>query len=115
MRKPVLAAAAALVLLFGCFADTFVVRSAEPQTIANAARARTAAGIPVRLVLDAAGFQTVVIEDSQGNRVRNLIAETRFPAGETTLYWDGLDDGGRGRTGNRRGSLSPRVHTMFAV
>ena len=48
--------------------------------------------IPIRFQLPEAGFVTLVIEDANGRRVRNLISETKFPAGENTAWWDGLDD-----------------------
>jgi hypothetical protein len=48
--------------------------------------------IPIRFTLPEAGFATLVIDDSTGRRVRNLIAETKFPAGENTVWWDGMDD-----------------------
>ncbi len=48
--------------------------------------------IPIRLRLREPGFVTLVIDDAQGRRVRNLISETPLPAGESTLYWDGCDD-----------------------
>ncbi|MBI5383978.1 MAG: hypothetical protein HZA90_04755 [Verrucomicrobia bacterium] len=48
--------------------------------------------IPIRFTLPEEGFVTLVIEDPQGRRVRNLISETRFPAGENTAWWDGMDD-----------------------
>lgn len=51
--------------------------------------------IPVRFTLPEAGYATLAIEDTQGVRVRNLIAETPFPAGENVVYWDGSDDLGR--------------------
>ncbi len=51
--------------------------------------------IAIPFTLAKAGLVTLVIEDEQGNRVRNLIAETRFPAGKNTAWWDGLDDRGR--------------------
>ena len=51
--------------------------------------------IPIRFKLDAPGIVTLVIEDSAGKRVRNLISETSFPAGENVTHWDGLDDLGR--------------------
>src|ERR1043166_6864609 len=38
------------------------------------------------------GFVTLVIEGTDGKRIRNLIAETKFPAGENTVWWDGMDD-----------------------
>ena len=48
--------------------------------------------IPIRFKLPEAGFVTLVIEGADGRRVRNLIAETQFPAGESTVWWDGTDD-----------------------
>jgi PA14 domain/F5/8 type C domain/NHL repeat len=51
--------------------------------------------IAIPFTLAKAGLVTLVIEDEQGNRVRNLISETRFPAGKNTAWWDGLDDRGR--------------------
>lgn len=48
--------------------------------------------IPIRFKLPEEGFVTLVLEDAQGRRVRNLIAETKFPAGENTAWWDGMDD-----------------------
>ncbi len=35
---------------------------------------------------------TLVIEDMENKRVRNLVSETPFPAGENTAWWDGSDD-----------------------
>jgi hypothetical protein len=57
-------------------------------------------GVPVRFTLAAPARVTLVIEDERGNRVRNLVAETLFPAGERTVYWDGYDDGVRGGNGD---------------
>jgi hypothetical protein len=51
--------------------------------------------IPVRFTLAEPGYVTLVIEDSTGKRVRNLVSETQFPAGENTVWWDGMDDLGR--------------------
>jgi hypothetical protein len=56
-------------------------------------------GIPITVHLDQGSFVTVAIDDSRGNRVRNLIAETWLPAGENTVYWDGADDHGRMNSG----------------
>ena len=53
------------------------------------------AGIPIRFSLKEQGFVTLAIDDAQGVRIRNLISETEFPAGEHTVSWDGLDDSGR--------------------
>src|SRR5271167_1724846 len=59
----------------------------------------TDGGVPISIHLPKAAFCTVVIEDSDGNRVRNLAAETYFSSGENTLYWDGYDDGARNDKG----------------
>jgi len=48
--------------------------------------------IPIQVALDEPGYVTLVIEDATGRRVRNLISETRLPAGRNVVYWDGLDD-----------------------
>jgi hypothetical protein len=54
--------------------------------------AKTHPPIPVQFTLKEPGYVTLVIEDAQGNRVRNLISETYCPAGPNTIWWDGLDD-----------------------
>ncbi|MDB6054180.1 MAG: hypothetical protein JWN25_1703 [Verrucomicrobiales bacterium] len=51
--------------------------------------------IPIHFTLKEPGFVTLVVDDSEGKRVRNLVSETEFPAGENVFYWDGLDDLGR--------------------
>ena len=51
--------------------------------------------IAVRFTLKEPGFVTLVIDEASGKRVRNLVSETPFPAGENTAWWDGLDDLGR--------------------
>jgi hypothetical protein len=48
--------------------------------------------IPVTFTLKEPGFVTLVIEDAQGKRVRNLVSETPYPAGTQTVWCDGLDD-----------------------
>jgi len=64
------------------------------------------APVPVEFTTDRPGYVTLVIEDSAGNRVRNLIAETRFEAGNHRVYWDGIDESLR---------LNPRVHGIYDV
>jgi hypothetical protein len=59
--------------------------------------------IPVRFTLKEAGYVTLVIEDGDGKRVRNLISETPFPAGENVAWWDGMDDLGRDTEAARHG------------
>ena len=48
--------------------------------------------IPVKFTLPEAGVVTLVIEDRTNHRVRNLVSETPFPAGENIAWWDGSDD-----------------------
>lgn len=54
--------------------------------------------IPIRFTIGEPGFVTLVIEDEQGRRVRDLVSETEFPAGENIVWWDGTDDTGRLQT-----------------
>jgi len=54
--------------------------------------------IPVRFTLAEPGFVTLVMEDEQGRRVRNLVSEMESPAGENVVWWDGTDDTGRLQT-----------------
>jgi len=49
--------------------------------------------IPIRFQLEKAGLVTLVIEDQDGVRVRNLVAAEPFEAGEAVAYWDGMDEG----------------------
>jgi len=51
--------------------------------------------IAILFTLRTPGYVTLVIEDQSGKRVRNLISETPFPAGQNVAWWDGLDDLGR--------------------
>jgi len=48
--------------------------------------------IPIRFNLKEPGYVTLVIDDAAGRRVRNLLAETLFPAGDNVAWWDGMDD-----------------------
>ncbi|WP_322048495.1 hypothetical protein [Paraburkholderia sp. J67] len=76
-------------------------RASDGQ-VANAQNAfakRVAAGDPtpiaIHFSLAQPGYVTLVIETTEGRRVRNLVSETPFPAGDNTAWWDGLDDLGR--------------------
>ncbi|NIE68196.1 hypothetical protein F3J17_30460 [Burkholderia sp. Ax-1719] len=51
--------------------------------------------IAIHFSLAQPGYVTLVVETTDGRRVRNLISETPFPAGDNTAWWDGLDDLGR--------------------
>ena len=59
--------------------------------------------IAVRFKLPEPGYVTLVIEDAAGKRVRNLVSETHFPAGENVAWWDGTDDLGRDRDAAKHG------------
>ncbi|MGE9291564.1 MAG: hypothetical protein ACQKBT_11270, partial [Puniceicoccales bacterium] len=48
--------------------------------------------IPISFTLPEEGYVTLVIEDRNGQRVRNLVSETWFPAGENIAWWDGTHD-----------------------
>ncbi|HEV7866996.1 MAG TPA: hypothetical protein VGO90_04905 [Chthoniobacteraceae bacterium] len=48
--------------------------------------------IAIRFTLKEPGQVTLVIEKPDGMRVRNLLSETPFPAGENVVPWDGTDD-----------------------
>lgn len=51
-------------------------------------------GHPIPLANPAAGFVSLAITDAAGRSVRTLLARSRRPQGESTEYWDGLDDDG---------------------
>jgi hypothetical protein len=59
--------------------------------------------IPVKFTLAEPSYVTLVIEDAEGKRVRNLVSETRFPVGENIAWWDGTDDLGRDRDAAKHG------------
>ncbi|MES2454912.1 MAG: PA14 domain-containing protein [Bacteroidota bacterium] len=70
------------------------------------------APIPVSFTLQKPGFVTLVIEDETGKRVRNLISETPFPAGNNIAYWDGLDDLGRSPAGVTGKLITPGKYVV---
>lgn len=49
--------------------------------------------IPIEFTLKQDGNVTLVIDDAQGVRVRNLFSNVPYSAGKHTVYWDGLDQG----------------------
>lgn len=69
----------------------YVILSTQSSVVADA-NGDAHPPIPITFELKEAGFVTLVIDDAQGRRVRNLIAETSFDAGKHTLWWDGMDD-----------------------
>ena len=53
---------------------------------------RLSIGFPFAQACD--GKATIVIEDAQGNRVRNLVAGIEMAKGDRRITWDGCDDRG---------------------
>ena len=68
--------------------------------------------IPVTFKLPEDGNVTLVIEDSEGNRIRNLVADTPFKKGENTVWWDGTDDLGRDVDAANHGVLRIPPHPV---
>lgn len=62
---------------------------AQDETVVIPEESLASARIPIVIELKESGYVTVVIEDSKGNRVCNLLSNTRLGAGKTTLYWNG--------------------------
>ena len=58
-------------------------------------RYSTTGPVNVNYEIPADGYVTLVIEDKDGKRVRNLISDYPRLAGKNTDYWDGRDDDGR--------------------
>src|SRR4051812_37705269 len=61
--------------------------------------APASAGVPVRFTLDRPSYVTLVIDDGSGNRVRTLLSSARLPGGDSTVWWDGCDEGRRDSSG----------------
>jgi len=67
----------------------------QPAIAAPPLQITANAPIAIPFKLKEPGYVTLVIENKNGVRVRNLISETWFKAGDNVAYWDGLDDLGR--------------------
>jgi len=63
----------------------------------------TAKTIPIPFTLKEAGFVTLIVENKDGQRVRNLVSDTWFKAGKNIAYWDGMDDLGRDAASANKG------------
>jgi len=70
------------------------------------ASAKEKSQIAIPFTLKEAGYVTLVIENKEGFRIRNLISETWFNAGKNIAYWDGLDDLGRDENAANKGIYS---------
>jgi len=69
--------------------------SLAPVGAADASQEGPHAPIPIHFTLPEDGCVTLVIEDSTGKRVRNLVSQAAFPRGNNVVWWDGTDDLGR--------------------
>lgn len=74
-----------------------VAAASDPPAndVAVVANSITDGQIQLRYTLPSDSFVTLVIEDSQGRRVRNLIGAAPRKAGANTEVWDGTDDQGQ--------------------
>ena len=80
--------------LLACTLAALLPATAQPTADGRPADGRQAdIRIPVSFTLPEAGYLTVVVDGPDGTRIRNLVADTYFPSGEHTVYWDGYDEG----------------------
>ncbi|MGE9290005.1 MAG: hypothetical protein ACQKBT_03385 [Puniceicoccales bacterium] len=77
-----------LVFLLSLFAQ-FPVHARESAIPTG----ETQGPIPITFTIDKPGYVTLVIEDENGKRVRNLFSGEKYEAGTHTVYWDGMDIG----------------------
>lgn len=72
--------------------------------------------VPITFDLDKPATVTVVIEDANGKRVRNLAGAVRLPPGKNLLSWDGYDDGDQHQDGSTvRHLVAPGRYTARGV
>ena len=70
-------------------------------------------GIPLAVTLAKPAYVTLVIEDARGNRVRNLLSDTKLPAGRNLVTWDGYDEGEHDANGDIvRHKVAPGVYHL---
>ncbi len=109
------------VMLVGLIIAACAWTEEPPPLVQTAKQVSEENGILIPFTLDAPGYVTLVIEDDEGRRVRNLTAGARYPAGSHTIYWDGYDVGKavKYKTGNvgtrydiRRRRVAPGVYRV---
>jgi len=71
-------------------------------------------GVPISFTLKEPGYVTLVIEDKNGQRVRNLVSDNWYKAGKNVLLWDGLDDLGRDFEASHHGIYNVPGHIVPA-
>src|SRR5579863_1368831 len=57
-------------------------------------------GIPIRITAEKQGFVTLVIEDKDGNRLKNLVFDHPVHPGINEFQWDGSTDKGEAKPGD---------------
>lgn len=67
----------------------------EPDASGTVGLEQSHPPIPVKFSLKEPRIVTLAIDDAQGQRVRNLVSDTEFPAGDHVVWWDGLDESGK--------------------
>ena len=70
-----------------------VTFAADPSKSIPISVSQNDPSFPIMVELPKPQFVTVVIEDTEGKRVRNLVGETKMPSGRNVVVWDGYDDG----------------------
>jgi hypothetical protein len=68
--------------------------------------------IPIHFDLPDDGEVTLIIEDSRGKRIRNLISQSAFRKGPNTAWWDGTDDLTRDPEAYQHGVYSVPGHVV---
>lgn len=77
-----------------CILLAAALSCAIPSLVAAQESASEPAVVPVIFTLDKPQAVTLIVEDAQGRRVRNLFGAKEFPAGTHTVSWDGLVESG---------------------
>ncbi len=87
------------IVLIALFALIAISTAAPTATSSEADAAIPVPGtlfpIPIHYTVVEAGNVVIAIDDVQGQRVRNLLAEAPRTAGEHLDFWDGRDDDGK--------------------
>ena len=61
-----------------------------------------ATGMPIHFKAEKPGFVTLVVDDKDGNRVKNLVFDHPVKAGDNVIYWDGSSMSGIAAPGSYR-------------
>ncbi len=89
----------------------YITRALHPET-------ETPGAAALSYNLAKAGRVTLVIEDENGKRIRNLIPALPRSAGKNIAYWDGLDDNGQAAPPGKyrfRGMVHDSIHLNWAL